>query len=624
MKLIDKNSTIVHRFFEKKTLIKKAIPALLLVCLLAPAISQTGPNYLEKYWYYRERFKRFVFVSSNYDEAGTNIPAEWIGGNRMGWDDGNHSLKTYISMLATEYRLLKDYGQNYQTTIQELYYAIKSFERLDKTVEAAHRYSGSQYEWDFNGSFARHDLTEEFEAKYMPGGTYNNNQGYFESSLWRHFPDDPNYDIYYLNSMDNCWNLMEAFSLVHTLVDNEIVDGNLIDFKALIEENVRNIFDNMTHNEVRYAIDEVGVIPVLLLPYAIRITSKWYLEDAVTEELVYEGNGITTRGERDPTSLFASYGFEQVAHRILGEDLYNPTQFSETFFKSGLLLMNPVGAYIAGHLIAEMCPGFTLNVDQEVYLRGLDWSERLIDFGPNLWGCEELEQFEVVMWILRENDHEYNLRTLCATGNISDVTGKHPYDILIDKQNYGPKYPHEHLPLIWSILNNDYTKINQEDREYIQDLLDIAPNCGPHKYKTGGVLTYEEYEWSSASRLNRPDQRGGDIECWPAGEFAGLDYMLLHNLFWLTNEPLDNINNYTPGILFGLLPRAKFNITCSASINLDNKNIVLSAGNNIVLNPGFEVYGNGTFEANTTQCMNQDNYPVSFRKLSIDDYPTCD
>src|SRR5664279_3274695 len=82
---------------------------------------------LNKYWDYRERLKRFVYVSSNFNETGTNIPAECISDDEstISWDDGNGSFNHYISMLATEYRLLKNGKQDYSKTICELYYALK-------------------------------------------------------------------------------------------------------------------------------------------------------------------------------------------------------------------------------------------------------------------------------------------------------------------------------------------------------------------------------------------------------------------------------------------------------------------------------------------------------------------
>jgi hypothetical protein len=214
------------------------------------------------------------------------------------------------------------------------------------------------------------------------------------------------------------------------------------------------------------------------------------------------------------------------------------------------------------------------------------------------------------------------MRSLCATGNIFDADGVHPYDVLIRKRNESSTYKYEHFPLIWSVLNDDYSRISSGDIIFVLDLLNEAPPCGPNKIKLGnGDIISRNPNWSSTSRLIWPENNDNPDDSF-TGEYNGLDYMLLHNLFWLTNAPVDNIPNYYPGI-YGQTPSAKNQIVCSQSIDLSDKNIILSAGVSIKLQAGFEAFGNGTFEANIVE-VTQDNMPVFFRKLNIDDYPTCE
>ena len=56
-----------------------------------------------------------------------------------GSDDGNGAFNHYISMFTIEYKLLKIYGQDYSQTIKELYFALKSFKRLDVIAELYYR-----------------------------------------------------------------------------------------------------------------------------------------------------------------------------------------------------------------------------------------------------------------------------------------------------------------------------------------------------------------------------------------------------------------------------------------------------------------------------------------------------
>jgi hypothetical protein len=79
---------------------KKIILTIIIGYLFGNALySQDNSQNLKKYWFYRERLKKFVFVSPNFDEAGTNIPAEKISEdkNTISWGDGNGAFNQYIS-----------------------------------------------------------------------------------------------------------------------------------------------------------------------------------------------------------------------------------------------------------------------------------------------------------------------------------------------------------------------------------------------------------------------------------------------------------------------------------------------------------------------------------------------
>jgi hypothetical protein len=80
---------------------------------------------------------------------------------------------------------------------------------------------------------------------------------------------------------------------------------------------------------------------------------------------------------------------------------------------------------------------------------------------------------------------------------------------------------------------------------------------------------------------------------------------------------------YYPGIPYGQTPVAKNQITCSGVLDLNNKEIILTAGECILLNPGFEASGNGTFFANTGE-VSPDGLPVVYKKVTDEDYPDCD
>ncbi len=97
-----------------------------------------------------------------------------------------------------------------------------------------------------------------------------------------------------------------------------------------------------------------------------------------------------------------------------------------------------------------------------------------------------------------------------------------------------PQY--EHLALISCVLHNDCPKILDKEQSYYRNLLDIAPENGPFNYGNNLDRPYV-YEWSSVNRFVWPQRRGeGTTNSYIQGEYNGLDYLLLYNLFWLVYE----------------------------------------------------------------------------------------
>ncbi len=606
MKLISNLIAENYKVFNKEILIKRALSLMLLIAFGMALKGQSDPNNLEKYWFYRERLKQFV-VTDNYAYPGTNIPAHRIEVDAIGWDDGNGALNQYISMLATEYRLLKDYGQDVSQTVRDLCYAINSFERLDRTAESYYGGPSSL----INGFFIRDDIKEEFWNRYKPNGT----DPYFEQTNLAFEDFNALANPPSESSIDNCLHYLESFTLVEALVDNETVDGFEVDFKEMAKRNVRRIFQNMTFHEP-YIWSICG------FSACYGISSNWYLANPVTGNLVYEGDGLFNRdGDFDGTLFYASYGFSEAANRILNNVEFSPTTHSGTIFRKGLTLhAEPTEIYLFFDNRFNWLGGHGY-VDIEIWAKGDGWDQKFIDIGPN---CPTSFSIDTKKHTLTDElIDDYKLRSLCATGNISDANGVSPYDVLIRKQNDSQIFKYEHLPLIWSVINNDYSKISSVDRNSILALLNCAPSCGPNKIKLdNGDIISRNPNWSSTSRLIWPENNNSPDDDF-TGEYNGLDYMLLHNLFWLANLPIvENISDYRLGIPWGPEPRAKYNITCSRSLILDGKNIILSAGESIILNPGFEAIGNGTFEANTSG-ITHDGLPVYYRKLPIDDYPAC-
>ncbi len=98
-------------------------------------------------------------------------------------------------------------------------------------------------------------------------------------------------------------------------------------------------------------------------------------------------------------------------------------------------------------------------------------------------------------------------------------------------------HPHyEHFALISCLLHNDCPPVLYREKEKYEKLLDLAPADGPLNFGVAATEGYA-YEWSSINRFVWPDRRGNGMPGWLYGEYNGLDYMLLFNLYHLVFNP---------------------------------------------------------------------------------------
>jgi hypothetical protein len=146
--------------------------------LLPEYFAQTAPENLEKYWNYRDRFKKyFVKIGSSAGESilaqqrcSQNQPnpfnlncgcsAQFDIAN-LKWGDATVWTGYYLAVLSSEYALLKQNGQDTKNTLNEIYYVLNAINRLDKRAEV-YLSKGSSSE-NLNGFFLRDDVPANFE-----------------------------------------------------------------------------------------------------------------------------------------------------------------------------------------------------------------------------------------------------------------------------------------------------------------------------------------------------------------------------------------------------------------------------------------------------------------------------
>ncbi|MGB4204702.1 MAG: hypothetical protein WBJ84_03670 [Bacteroidales bacterium] len=132
-------------------------------------------------------------------------------------------------------------------------------------------------------------------------------------------------------------------------------------------------------------------------------------------------------------------------------------------------------------------------------------------------------------------DHLFHAGSLATIGNIWSTRD------LIRLYNRHHKFffvpdPHyEHFALISCILHNDCPKKLNREKEKYERLLNLAPVNGPSNFGNYSADDFV-FEWSSINRLVWPERLGSGTNQWLQGEYSGLDYMLLFNLYCLVYE----------------------------------------------------------------------------------------
>lgn len=292
------------------------------LCLLPQGMqAQTQPDptltqNLKKYWENRDRFRKF-FVKIG-DEQGNSIPcakrSRWDNSHLMRWGDATTQLGWYIGVLATEYKLLKDDGLPTQGTLNELYYAISAFNRLDLTGEVhyADKLKGEITSENLNGWFIRDDVYKTFYQNWDDMGMYISFSDF-------HNPDEPVGKEFAANSdpsQDQIIALFFGFSFVKKYVDNIYVDplGNNTGFNIVSEcqDITRRIMARFQEFKPFKENEFINYDSAIIRPI-------------VTKRNYCFGNPVydwETSGGNDKFAFFMAYPIVRLAQTVTGDNSF--------------------------------------------------------------------------------------------------------------------------------------------------------------------------------------------------------------------------------------------------------------------------------------------------------------
>ncbi len=538
-----------------------------LVLISGFACAQTDQLNQQKYWKFRDQLREdFVKIS---DVPGGSIVARAVkpnscynniaddsgfGGNNLGemhFGDGMIRHGYYLGLLATEYRLLKDAGQDVTGVLTELYYALVAINRLDyqAEIEQSQCYEFQQ-DGGLNGFYMREDIPENFaetnwsntdmrmycvnSAHFKSNNALNINSGSLKT--------EPN-SYQNVPSMDQLSSLMLGFRLIKELVDEP--DGAYV--VAEMQAIVNRIMTYL--NEHNWMMIDVNGWPVNngggdcfwaaypLFSAAYHLTNNLYNTDWTRRveaftlrnvQFCITGFGVDSVDpiKRD-SSCVAAVQYDELAYNQLieggdpGEDNNQNHSVYQDWLAGGILHgstnalfffwnepINTMDDFLNGNNVSLNVPGtalsfinaFTDNSGHD------DWNFGIL--ASNLAVASGIWSSNTINHITQQ------------TGNVE-------------------------LDLMNSIIRNEPPTGSQS---YYQNYLNSMPMSGPYYFhestgETGTNITRGAANgWASEHRWTWGEQAYGGGQ--NTGIFNGLDYLLYHNLYRIVYP--DNLDEFTP------------------------------------------------------------------------------
>jgi hypothetical protein len=483
-----------------------------------PVLSQSEAANHQKYWTYRDNLKRkYLKIGlhkpngileygrsipiENRDQVNTNCSGT---GNRMRWGDATIHQGYYIATLATEYELLKRAGKDYQSTLNELYYAIAAVNRIDDYAEAFLQYP-NQATTNRNGFLCRDDVEGNFKLNWqnapdnvtcLSSALYNTETG----SATNNFFNSENE-----MSQDQIYGLFLGFSFVKKFVDPSLViQPTPLDAPMNLVSEVQAITDRIMNYVQQQWTESTPYWAGVICGYRnISFVKNWVIRNPVTLGNVSRGADMSLlapftsieaqniTGISYNASVSRGISFPGVDPQCF---LAPPTNPSVTFSLSNILsLWTSIQNSTWSNIVASIS---VPNLDLPV----------IMATGNIPWHTIELNLGSFPF----DNSNRHMLLSLVACTNTFTKanTGRLAWDAnmavfdLVRSQLFGGG--------TWAPQSSFFNLLNPAPCEGTNSLTPNNPN-----------------PWHSSSRWWKPD--GSDF----TGEYNGLDYMFLYNLYML-------------------------------------------------------------------------------------------
>ena len=463
-----------------------------------------------KYWYFRQKLiTNFLVIGQEvpyacsavidpqnrqYGGCGLSLPVheryyDQYGYKSYHYAEGAADLGWYIGVLATELRLLYDKSQPYTSTQYELLCALRTYARMDNICEYGAWPNESTTRCDnMNGFFLRDDVD---------GNLFANNRAFAAK-----FPDwnNPNISNPYIGLNSSLINTQESGHNSYPSQDQiaHLFMGFALVKRCLENVPVRYYFDESTGLEV----DFVGIVQYYTELIADRLMDHYWV------------GYIEVEGDREPYEMCCEQALDLTYHGIAASAYYitGKNEYLSWF------VTNPLGPnFIAGWQVKGEYEGAGAVWMMAKMLNGID--------------------FSVALCLAYAAMADNWLELLPPPLPPNNVT----FEAL---ESYGNSFNME----IYALLNHYLHRKNhnQDDISALypefEGYIYLARCDGNYNYPLGDVTKPGAFGWRATNRWIRPlkaddgiDPDGNTVY----GDFNGLDFMLLYNLYWLVAEGHD-------------------------------------------------------------------------------------
>ena len=552
---------------------KKTAIVLLWLCIAITELHSQQNAFMKKYWNYKNRYQKyFVHLGNN---AGDGLPIahrplrrfsdfqystrDWYpkgatdgiadgGINGIKFGDVTADLGDYIAVLATEFKLLKNGGEDTQPVLNELYYAIQAVERSDYFAEDYLSQSAALP--NTNGFFMRGDVEKDYHSPWNNEYTQNNSQDGKDTVKGQDSPSSfTGQPQGYLNphnemSQDQIIALMLGFAFVKKYVDNIAVQPTAADAPKNLVTQVQDITNRVmdyiqaTYYNADYQIQIT--VPLWTMPppfnpveakYNINLQAdlNWAIINPLSGEPVHE------MAPQFGSVIAFTYPLCAAAHYITGNsyDLngtvhcgmfpmpsYPPKLFYSMDVDIPFPVLNTAWNNIPNGIGSALNVASPIGPFACVYYTGWASTAGLIQIPHPVFG-----HFCVRDWVLTgiaegsfKKDYNLNLSLSLASMSSANYSNWSHNEIKRLAQDGNM----EIFDLIYATLH-DVTPLLP--KSYYDAILATAPIEGPYSYDTLGDYSFG---WSQNSRWSHPY----NIALDPGGK-NGNDYMWLYNLYRL-------------------------------------------------------------------------------------------